>query len=333
MLPRILRGSLTTWLVALLLVSSQGCLHAGDRKDDLGPGIGKEGMISVQRGKAKTIAELAAMYDSSSCIECHSDIHEDWQKSPHSKPLFGTGRTAATFKTAMENGFMSWAYSGVQGVEDITVAHLQGCTKCHLPQLADATDDVAREIATSINTWYSAVREGNEDVRAVEEKKLLSLNINCLICHNRNAITHKWTDGYPQDGVVYGSQDGEHDDAHFTKMATSPIMDAAIICGQCHGLGPNLELDNPTQCATAYGSYLWAYRGEVGQETCQDCHMRKSGLGHKILSYSDEGMAKAAVDFEVETYGSNWRDGSYYTPKAVVKVKMTNKAGHSIPDG
>lgn len=333
MLQRILQGSLTFALVTLLLISSQGCLYAGDRQANAEPGVGKDGMIAATHGKATTIAELAAMYDSSSCIECHSDIHEEWQNSPHAKPIFGTGRTAATFKTAMENGFMSWAYSGVKGVNDITVAHLQGCTKCHLPQLADATDDVAREIATSINSWYAAVRDGNDDVRAVEEKKLTSLNINCLICHNRNAITHKWTDGYPQDGVVYGSQEGAHDDAKFTKMAVSPIMDASILCGQCHGLGPNLELDNPTQCATAYGSYLFAYRGEVGQETCQECHMKKSGLGHNIISYRDPGMAKAAVDFEVETYGVDWRDGRLYTPKAVVKVKMTNKAGHSIPDG
>lgn len=61
--------------------------------------------------------------------------------------------------------------------------------------------------------------------------------------------------------------------------------------------------------------------------------MQKSGLGHNILSYRDEGMAEAAVDFHVEAFGSNWRDGRLYTPKAVVKVEMTNKTGHAIPDG
>lgn len=296
-------------------------------------GVGKEGQISAKKGKATTIAELVAMYDSSSCVECHEDTHDEWANSPHSKPLFGTGRTAATFKTAIKNGMMSWPFSGVESPDDVTVEHLQGCTKCHLPQLADATDDVAREIVTSINSWYDAVRGGDAATRAVEEKKLLSLNINCLICHNRNAITHKWTDGYPQDGVVYGSSDGEHPSDGFPAMKESPIMSASILCGQCHGLGPNLELDNPTQCATAYGSYLWAYKAEGGQETCQECHMEKSGLGHNILSYRDEGMAEAAVDFDVEAFGSNWRDGSLYTPKAVVKVSMTNKSGHAIPDG
>jgi hypothetical protein len=61
--------------------------------------------------------------------------------------------------------------------------------------------------------------------------------------------------------------------------------------------------------------------------------MTKSGLGHKILSYSDPTMQKMAVDFNVEAYGVRWRDGSKLTPKAIVRVEMKNKAGHSIPDG
>lgn len=298
-----------------------------------GAGIGKEGMVSARRGPAATLAELAAMYDSSSCRECHEEIYDDWMASPHARPVFGTGRTAATLRTAMKNGLMCWTYSGVKNPEDVTVEHLMGCAKCHLPQMADATDAAAKEFAASLFDWYEAVRAGDAEARAAQEETLLSLNINCLICHNRNAITHKWTDGYPQDGVVYGTQDGDHDDEAFSSMHASPIMQESILCGQCHGLGPNFEFDNPTQCATAYGSYLWAYRAEGGHETCQECHMEKSGLGHKILSYSDPGMAAAAVDFEVDTYPSYWRDVNLYTPKAVVKVSMTNRAGHAIPDG
>jgi hypothetical protein len=37
----------------------------------LAAGIGKEGRIVNKKGKANTIAELVAMYDSSACIECH----------------------------------------------------------------------------------------------------------------------------------------------------------------------------------------------------------------------------------------------------------------------
>jgi hypothetical protein len=44
-------------------------------------------------------------------------------------------------------------------------------------------------------------------------------------------------------------------------------------------------------------------------------------------------MAKAAVDFKVEAFGYHWRDNREIMPKAVVKVEMINRSGHSIPDG
>ncbi len=184
-------------------------------------------------------------------------------------------------------------------------------------------------------SWGWKEARTKKDKAAVKraEDKLKSLSINCLVCHNRNAITHKWQDGYPKAGVVYGSNEGDHPSDKFPKMAVSPIMSEAIQCGQCHGLGPNLELDEPTQCCTSYGSYLWAYKAEVGQESCQDCHMRKSKLGHNIQGYRDPAMARAAVDFRVEAFGYHWRDNVEIMPKAVVKVELINRSGHSIPDG
>ncbi len=315
---------------AVLAVAAALLLWAGSAA---AAGIGKEGTIAAKRGKATSIAELTAMYDSTGCIDCHEEIHDEWAQSAHSRSVYGTGRTAATMRTALENGVLSWAYSGAEKPEDVEVEHLMGCAKCHLPQLADATDAVAKEFVATIYSFIGAYKAKDTKTFDAEKEKLLGLNINCLVCHNRMAITHKWTDGYPQDGVVYGSADGEHADEDFAQMAESPIMSESILCGQCHGLGPNLELENPTQCATAYGSYLWAYTAEGGTETCQECHMEKSGLGHNMQSYRSKVMSDAAVDFEVEAYAAAWRDGSLVTPKAVVKVEMTNRTGHSIPDG
>jgi hypothetical protein len=316
-------------LLSLLMFLLLGALVQGA----LAAGIGKDGTIAAQKGKATTLQELIAMYDSSSCIECHQEIHDDWAESAHSRSVYGTGRTAATFRTAFTNGFMSWTYSGVDKPEDVEVEHLMGCAKCHLPQLADATDAVAKELVTTVFDWMDAYKRDDMATFETHKENLLKLNINCLVCHNRMAITHKWADGYPQDGVVYGSSDGAHDDADFPVVKVSPIMSESILCGQCHGLGPNLELDNPTQCATAYGSYLWAYVAGGGSQTCQECHMQESGLGHNMQSYRDPGMAKRAIDFHVETRPMNWRDGTTVTPKVMVDVSMTNRAGHAIPDG
>lgn len=279
--------------------------------------------------KAKTIDELAAMYDSGSCKECHTEIYKDWEKSLHAKSIFGTGRTAATIKTTVSVGLMDWKYSGVKKPEDVKVKHLMICAKCHLPQLEDATDDVAREIVKNV---YDLV-EGDEAASRKAEETLKKVSISCLICHNRNAIIHKWVDGFPEAGTVYGAREGAHPAPGHPSMKKSPVMGESILCGQCHGLGPNFELENPSQCGTLYGSYLWAYRAEGGQESCQDCHMRKSNLGHNMQTYRDPQISKAALDFKVETLGYQWRDGTKMVPQTMLRVEMTNKAGHAIPDG
>ena len=284
-------------------------------------------------GKATTLAELAARYDSSSCVECHQEAHDQWARSVHSRSIFGTGRTAATFMTAIRNGLMDWPASGVKSPKDVKVEHLMGCAKCHLPQLADATDAVAQEIVSTIQEWQAATEE--DDTARIEKAKktLTSVNINCLVCHNRNAVIHKWTDGFPKKDAVYGSQDGEHADPKFPKMAKGLSLSESIFCGQCHGQGPNFELPNPTQCATGYGSYLFAYIPEGGDKTCQECHMRESGLGHDMQSYRSEAMAKRAVDMHVEAQAILWRDNRDLRPKATVRVELRNNTGHGIPDG
>jgi len=281
--------------------------------------------------KATSIDELAKMYDSTGCKECHEAIYKEWAQSIHSRSIFGTGRTAATIKTTVAVGLTGMEYSGVKKPEDVQVKHLMMCAKCHLPQLAEATDAVAKEIVK--NAYIYSDPKATDEARDKAIAQLSKVNINCLICHQRNAITHKWVDGFPAKDTVYGFKNGEHADPAHPKMKESKIMDESILCGQCHGLGPNLELEEPSQCATLYGSHLWAYKADGGQEKCQECHMKKSKLGHNMQSYRDPGMGKAAVDFKVETLGYQWRDGAKVVPQALIKVEMINRAGHAIPDG
>jgi len=278
--------------------------------------------------KAKTIDELVKMYDSSSCKDCHAEIYGEWNKSLHARSIFGpaeVGRTAATFKTTIEVGLKDWPGSGVKKPEDVGVKHLMLCAKCHLPQLAEAEDSVAQEIVKNIYAFKET-----DDQAAMTLQKL---NINCRVCHQRNAIVHKWTDGNPAKDAVYGSKDGEHPAPDFPKMKTSKVMNESILCGQCHGQGPNFEFENPTQCATLYGSYNFAYIPEGGTETCQECHMKKSKLGHNMQSYRSKEMAKAAVEMRVDAQAYQWRDVATTTPAASVQVELRNNAGHAIPDG
>ena len=63
--------------------------------------------------------------------------------------------------------------------------------------------------------------------------------------------------------------------------------------------------------------------------------MRKLNKGHVMPAYRDPDMAEAALRFEVDAFGYYWRKDKAegVTPLAVVRVEMTNKTGHEIPDG
>jgi hypothetical protein len=285
--------------------------------------------------KATTIEELAERYDSTGCADCHEDIYDEWENSLHARSILGSPRTAPTIITAIEKGLKLFPYSGVKSDEDVTVEHLMICAKCHLPQLDEATDDVAREIVATIKGWQQAYRDGDDDKADELEETIASLNIGCMVCHNKVAIIHKWADGYPQPDTVYGSSEGDHEDEEFVKMAEAPALGESIFCGQCHGLGPNFELDHPSQCATIYGSYLFSYVAHGGSESCQECHMEKSELGHDMQSYKDQAMIDMALDVKVEGRSIFWRknkaDG--VVPIGIIDVSMYNKAGHAIPDG
>jgi nitrate/TMAO reductase-like tetraheme cytochrome c subunit len=277
--------------------------------------------VGISAEKAKTVDELAKMYDSTGCKSCHAEIYSQWEKSIHSHSLFGTKRTMGGYKGMIEAGlFKAYSKLGVKEVKDIKVEHFAQCFKCHLPQIKDATDAVAQQLA-------KAFIEG-------DKATLLKVNINCVVCHNLKAIVHKWQDGEPEAGVIYGSKDADHPDGTYKKLKKSVIMGEALACGQCHGSGPNLEFPQPSQCATAYGSYQHAYIPSGGSETCQDCHMKKNNKGHMMPAYRDADMRKMAFDVnvDIESYKFLLKAGDAY-PMSVVTVRMTNHAGHRVPDG
>lgn len=290
-----------------------------------------KGLLAAEANKkAETIDELVKMYDSTSCKACHKTIYETWEKSLHAISLIGTPRTMATMKNWLTDALMKeWKYSGVKSVEDIKVEHMMTCFKCHLPQMKDATDKVAQEIAKAIIN--------------MDEDTLKKVNINCIVCHNMKALTHKWVDGEIEANTVYGPSGvaGIHPDYGYQKVKHSPIIKEAIHCGQCHGLGPNFELPQPTQCATLYGSYLHAYVPAGGDKTCQQCHISDMEIlqgfyikDHRMPSYRYPLHAQKAFELVVEAkaYKFLYAAGNSI-PKVDLKVKIFNKAGHRIPDG
>ncbi|MBI4823503.1 MAG: cytochrome C [Nitrospirae bacterium] len=275
--------------------------------------------VSVYAG-AKSIDELAKMYDSSDCKGCHAEIYAQWEKSHHARPLMGVKGGLMLVPVVKESAFSPKDKDGKVDPKVATAKNFP-CFKCHLPNALDAENSFFAEVA-------QALLDGNKE-------KISKLQITCTVCHNTKAILHKRELGEPEKGVIYSSKDN---DAHpGGKIKKSAIFTNSLFCGQCHGLGPNLEFDQPFQCANLYGSYLHNYISSGGTKTCQNCHMQKGD--HLIApDWNDEKatveLLGKAISLDVQTVGYDWlRKAGTYVSKVVVSTTITTTAGHRTPDG
>ncbi len=276
---------------------------------------------TVLYGKqAKTVDEMVEMYDSTSCKACHSAIYEQWEKSHHARSLMGI-QGGLFLKGVLKSAFAP------ENPGQATRKTFP-CFKCHLPQALDAADSVSAEIAQAVAASDSAT--------------IGKLRITCLVCHNKKAILHRLQEGQPEEGVLYSTKDvPTHADRKYKKVKKSAIMEHAVFCGQCHGLGPNFDAENPYQCATLYGSYIHAYIPSGGTESCQECHMEEvdGKADHRLapdwndLELTGE-LLKKSVYLDVQTLGYEWlKKSKDLRPMVVVTTKIWQKAGHAIPDG
>lgn len=258
---------------------------------------------------AQSLSELISRYDTSQCRQCHEEIYAQWEKSHHARSIMDIFMDAYLTK-----GVLS-----VKSPKEATRKNFP-CFKCHLPQIEHASDQAASEIAAAILDK--------------DKKTMSTLNINCLVCHRDMGIVH----GFPKSDALYGTSDvEEHPDDGYKKVHRSPVMRQAVMCGQCHGLGPVLDFEYPVQCATLYGSYLHAYIPSGGTRTCQACHMEKADHtcppNFKDRGDTSERLARALpMEVEAMFYRPQITPGKT-VPTVVVETRITSRAGHRIPDG
>lgn len=280
---------------------------------------------SVSSAKeVQTLKELVQQYDSSRCKECHPEIYSQWEQSLHAKPMLGPiGRTLATFQGYVNSRDTELKKS--REVAPTTKEFLKPCIECHLPQMMDASDQVADEIA-------KAIVDGNEEV-------LNQLQITCIVCHNRNAIIRKFRDGNPQPGVIYGPKHvGPHGDKTFTTAAKSELMRDTIFCAQCHQ-GPNVQhYAEPMWCTSTFDSHQQFYVPMGGTESCQECHMKKEG-GHRFPpNYQNPAQTskrlKDWIDLNLTTIGYKMKPNAKdLIPTVVINTEVVSRIGHRFPDG
>ncbi len=259
--------------------------------------------------KVESLKQLIEIYDPTSCQECHEEIYDQWQNSHHARSITGI---------FMERYLKKGPFA-VKNPRHATKKNFP-CFKCHLPQIEKASDAVAAEIAAVIL----------KDDRATMKQ----LNISCMVCHQDKGVVH----GLPEREVMYGPKaEKEYPEEEHMRVKKSPFMKQAAMCGQCHGLGPIFEFEHPIQCATLYGSYLHSYIPSGGNQTCQDCHMKKAD--HTCVpNFNDRKdvseRLRRALPMEVNTLEYRFQPfENRFETMIVLKTKITSTAGHRIPDG
>jgi len=282
------------------------------------------GVTPAMAKEIKTLNDLIKAYDPSSCKECHKKIYEDWEKSLHARPLLGpVGRTLATFQGYVKSRDTELAKS--KEVAPTMKQFLKPCVECHLPQMMDASNEVAEELA-------KAILDNNEEV-------LKKLQITCVVCHNRNAIIRKFRDGAPKADTIYGPKySGAHDDKVYKNAQKYEMMRDSVFCAQCHQ-GPNVQhYDEPMWCVSNYDSHQQFYVPMGGTESCQDCHMHNEG-GHNFppnyqnKEQTSKRLAKW-IDLNVSTIGYKFKPNAKdLIPMIVINTEVVSRIGHRFPDG
>ncbi len=280
--------------------------------------------LSAMEKQADTIDELLEMFDESSCMECHEEIHDAWSKSWHAQAVVSS-----------LGGMHNFIVIGLakEWETPLTKAQILKCLDCHAPVVKYASEDLAVKIGEMIVT---AFKEKGKPAGDSAKKELARLNVGCLSCHNIKATeVARGFNGPAEKGMIYGPKGEDAEDAHETLEAVD--ITRSSFCMQCHGIYKSADGET-IQCNTLSGSYQDTYVAMGGSKTCQDCHMKK---GHLFPGGHDLDTVKEGLGFEVQINPyqhlpgqiKNVKDPKRWVPSAVVNVFIENKAGHRVPDG
>lgn len=278
----------------------------------------------VSAGPATTIDELVAPYDSSKCVECHEEAHENWAKSWHAMSVTDS-RVLRAWRT--------FILSGIDKSDQATRKDLTNiCFSCHAPvwKKVPMTDELAIELAELVVT---AVDDKDAAKRDAAIKELSKLNIGCLDCHNIDATA----DGKPLPNTIYGPGDAK-DTPHKEELGFDTVktdfLKTSKFCATCHhGCPPDMP---SSVCPTLWTSYEEEYLAHGGDKTCQQCHMKgEAGENHRFPGIYEKDFAGTGVDIQLSASTSEFVDflKNVTHPAVLMNIQLKNTSGHGLPHG
>jgi hypothetical protein len=282
---------------------------------------------TAQAKLADTLDELEQIYPTpDTCKVCHADIHTDWDKSLH--------KTAITHILPGLNAYLTVGIEKEPERKARVAAgklkdEMMKCFACHAPMMQDASDKLVKEIYNAVKTSVKKDDPGAADAK----KKLARIGVTCYVCHNTKSVHPP---DAPDKGTMYGLKGTGQSPAH--KIQKGRFLDNPIFCMQCHGVFVAPDGEN-IMCNTLSQSYRDNYVAQGGQDSCQNCHMKKEGgktfRNHRFPGAYDLAMLKEGIGMNVSARAI--KDAvpgvAKWIPAAAITIDLVNRAGHRIPDG
>lgn len=309
--------------------------------DASGGGEGAHGpTVPDQTQLVSTIDELAAMYNSEQCGECHEELYEQWKHSGKSH-AFSSERVLQTWRTFIKQGLDKENKTDWSGAAVNRMSMKSHCLWCHEPRIKYATDDLVAEIIDSIITSVDDPDQGKRDAAV---KELSKLNLGCYGCHNMFALPNGYWGNKPEVDAIYGPGTNEVDPANhnenvegINKTITSEFLKSPQYCARCHhGCPDSVPF---WQCQTLYTSYYEHYINKGGDKTCQNCHMEIDPeidmASHSFPGVHDNKFFGDAMDINIEAEVTHTINnyGNELSPTLCLNVILTSNSGHGLPNG
>ena len=268
------------------------------------------------------VVKLSKQYQSANnCKVCHRQIVEDWENSWHKKSHYGNDEY-------LKKSIDFVAKKTRVGVDIVKVE----CAKCHNPRITKTTISDTDKITESLGL--------NADLQKAVNDKTIAEGINCLVCHNVEAIHQnapqnvrgidrlQWT----KNGLMSGPFSDANSPYHKTQQRDFFTNNPNKLCFVCHA-----NDHSQTNAKLVFTNMEKEYKGN---QKCVECHMGPKTKGVAATYRMNNLPPKKRMVRHHKFIGAHtetfWRDALGLSLKKSgesILITLTNPQPHNLPTG
>jgi len=266
--------------------------------------------------------ELDKRYsNSTNCKSCHLHIVKEWSSSYHAKSHY---KSNEYLRASMD-------YMKRKTRKPLNAVKVQ-CAVCHNPRISVTETGMDYRIDAVMGL------DKGSDVNKAVESSVLAEGINCLVCHNVDAIDEnlpaskrgihrlKWN----KNGVMSGPFADAKSPYHDTQQRDF-FKDPKKLCMVCHA-------NDRSESGLVFANTEVEYKET--QKQCADCHMSPKRKGVASTLAIDNGKPKQRMIREHDFVGAHftpmWEGALRIRGKAEgtrLQLIISNDNPHNIPTG